>query len=422
MTSGLLDSVSGSPIRGRWAPGGLPGLSVGGRLPGRVPRDLLAPGALLLAGAEPGRPVTETGHLRRWGPMPRTALDSLIERVAAHGIVGAGGAGFPTDIKLQSLAGKRVSLVIVNGAEGESASGKDGALLGHVPHLVLDGAVVAARALSAPKIVVRIGADRQDLAAVLPAVLAERSDGIPIELSVGPDSFVAGEASAVIRSVAGGPALPTKLGRPPVAPGRWGRRRAHVLLSNVETFARVAVAVRGEAARSCLASVSGAVRDVGIVELAAGARLADLAAAAGGLGGDPAILITGGWHGRWVRWHDAAASTQLSDEALGGLGGRWGAGAFVWVPEDLPAWDVLAAVANELAAGTAGECGPCWRGLPAVGQRISLMAELPEPQRQEHREALDELLSLVDGRGICGHPMAAAAALRSALEVIGART
>jgi len=339
----------------------------------------------------------------------------LVARVADLGIVGAGGAAFPTDRKLASLLGSRVSHVIVNGAEGESASGKDGVLLGHVPHLVLDGAVIAARALGAPRIVVRISADRPDLALALPQVLAERRDGVPIELSVGPSCFVAGEASAVIRAISGGPALPADLGRPPMIRTGAARRRSGVFLSNAETFARMAFAARGVAGTSALASASGAVRDPGVMELPESSTLADVAAAAGGLIGRPEVLITGGWHGRWVPWDGLTAATDLTRDALLDLGGRWGAGAFVWIPDDVAAWDALAAVARELADGTAGQCGPCWRGLPAVADVISAVAGGNAGSRAD----LEGLMGQVDGRGICAHPSAAVAALRSALDLVG---
>ena len=295
------------PTAGSRPAPGLPGLALPGRLPGRLPRELLAPGTLLLAGVEPGRPVDLVEHVRRWGAAPTLAIDELIARVAANEVVGAGGAAFPTDRKLASLVGSRVSHVIVNGAEGETASGKDGVLLGHVPHLVLDGAVTAARALGAPRIILRISADRPDLAISLAIALAERRDALPIELSIGPAAFVAGEATAVIRAITGGPALPADLGRPPSIRSGVARRRSHVLLSNAETFARMALASRGVAGRSALASASGAVRDPGVVELPDSATLADLAAAAGGLVGAPEVLITGGWHGRWVPWDGLTA-------------------------------------------------------------------------------------------------------------------
>jgi NADH:ubiquinone oxidoreductase subunit F (NADH-binding) len=393
---------------------GLPGIPTAGRAAGTSPRQLLAPGVLLLADVQPGQRVEVDEHLRRWGPCPDLTLSALVDAAARERIVGAGGAAFPTDRKLSSLSGRRVSHVVVNGAEGESASGKDGVLLGHVPHLVLDGAVAAARALGADRVVVRISADRPDVARSLPREVAHRTDPVPVAVSVGPASFAAGEATAVIRAIAGGPALPADLGRPPVVPGRPARRRAHVLLSNVETFARLAVAARGHGADSALASASGAVHRPGVVELAGDAALADLAASAGGVVGSPRLLITGGWHGRWIRWDGATGAVPLTRDGVAGAGGRWGAGAFVWVPEAVDPAAALAAVAAELAEGTAGQCGPCWRGLPEVAERVARWAE-----GSIGREQVEALLAEVDGRGICAHPSTAVAALRTAMDLVG---
>ncbi len=391
---------------------GLPGLAVADRGPGARPRALQSPGTLLLTGVDPGHTVDLAAHRGLWGRQPTPALADLIALVERAEVVGAGGAAFPTARKLASLAGRRVGMVIVNGAEGESASGKDGVLLQHVPHLVLDGAVAAAHALGAGRIVVRISADRPDLAALLPAAIAQRDDGLPIELSIGPASFVAGEATAVIRAITGGPALPADLGRPPVAPGRWSRRA--VMLSNVETFARVAVASRGVTTGSALLSASGAVRHPAVVELPVRWTLDDAAVACGGLVGSPRILITGGWHGRWVPWDSTTAGARLTRAGLAAAGGRWGAGAFVWLPEDLDPIQALAAVAAELASTTAEQCGPCWRGLPEAAHRIGRLAD-----GVGGRGELELVLDQVDGRGICAHPAAAVAALRSALDLLG---
>jgi NADH:ubiquinone oxidoreductase subunit F (NADH-binding) len=343
------------------------------------------------------------------------SLDALIEAAVRESVVGAGGAAFPTGRKLASLANRSVSHVVVNGSEGESASGKDGVLLQHVPHLVLDGAVAAAHALRAPRVVVRVSADRPDLAAALPGVLAERSDtDVRFNLSIGPASFAAGEATAVVRAISGGPAAPAALGRPPELPGR-GRRRPTVLVSNVETFARLAVAARGLPADSALASASGAVADPGVAELPVAATLSDLAATAGGTVGGPSVLITGGWHGRWVDWREASGAA-LTRGGLAAVGGRWGAGAFVWIPGDLDLAAALAAVAQELAAGTAGQCGPCWRGLPEVARTaVGVVAG------SQGVADLEALLREVDGRGICAHPGASASAIRSAVDLIRGR-
>ena len=74
----------------------------------------------------------------------------MVER---SGLRGRGGGGFPTGRKLRAVAeGGRHPVVVANGAEGEPASQKDTALLRRAPHLVIDGATVAARAVGAEEI------------------------------------------------------------------------------------------------------------------------------------------------------------------------------------------------------------------------------------------------------------------------------
>ena len=75
------------------------------------------------------------------------------------GLTGRGGAGFPTARKLAAVAARHAPVVVANGTEGEPASAKDKVLLARSPHLVLDGAVLAAAITGASQavIVVHLG-------------------------------------------------------------------------------------------------------------------------------------------------------------------------------------------------------------------------------------------------------------------------
>lgn len=111
---------------------------------------------LLTGWYETGRPATLTDHLRRYGPPPvdRTlggrGIPPLVDIVEAAGLTGRGGAGFPAATKLRAVTERRGrAVVVVNAMESEPASCKDQFLLGVAPHLVLDGAVLAATAVGA---------------------------------------------------------------------------------------------------------------------------------------------------------------------------------------------------------------------------------------------------------------------------------
>lgn len=380
---------------------GLPGIDLPG-LPA-VGR----PDALRLAGTDLFAGVTGDGHVlsladhrQRWNQQPRLPLAALAAAARAADLRGAGGAGFPTHRKLESMSGLRVSAVVINGSEGEATSAKDGQLLRHVPHLVLDGAVAAASATGCRRIVIQVGVDRPDIEASVARALAERDDkGLSWSLEPVADRFVSGEASAIIQRLSGADALPRDLGKPPRDPRRRVRR-AHVFLSNVETFARLALASRGYVMTTALVTASGAVARPGVYEVPQAWTVAELASAVGVVG-DPDLVITGGWHGTWMLTRHLAR-VPLHRDRLADVGARWGAGAFVWLPPQVRPQRALGQVTRWLAAESAGQCGPCVAGLPALAAAV------------EHGSVTHQL-SDVDGRGLCSHPSATAAAVRSAL-------
>lgn len=378
----------------------LPGIPVAGLPAAPLPHRLLAPGPLLLSGVTPGATVGLASHTGTWGPLPAvdiTALSSAAERMGLHG---AGGAGFPTWRKLRSLAHGPSGPVVVNGSEGETASGKDTVLLTHVPHLVLDGAVAAARALGSRQVVVRVPATRTGVIATVRNAISERRDDVAISVSPGEDRFIAGEATAVIASLQGQPALPTPQTKPPTM--RAGLRKRPVLLSNVETFARLALAARGNSDTSALVTVSGAVMTAGVVEVPSTTTIGELFTRAGA-DADLAAVIIGGWHGTWLPATDATFDLPLERQALRRAGAHFGAGAFVAIPRRPCPVHVLTAIADYLLGAGAGQCAPCVLGLSAARR------DLLEGQLVQDR---------VERRGLCAHPTATIAALQSGQQVL----
>src|SRR5207342_3619144 len=114
------------------------------------------------------------------GPLPDPSPGELIGAVERSGLRGRGGADFPTAQKLQAVARRRNTAVVVNGSETEPASAKDRLLLTRLPHLVLDGAVLAADAIGAGQVIVKVCSDAADTVSALEGAVAVRDrDPVP---------------------------------------------------------------------------------------------------------------------------------------------------------------------------------------------------------------------------------------------------
>jgi NADH:ubiquinone oxidoreductase subunit F (NADH-binding) len=382
----------------------------------------------LLRDVRTDRPATLAEHHSTHGPLPFRDPDDLIDAVEQAGVTGRGGAAFPVATKMRTVSTSRGRpVVVVNAAESEPASQKDRWLSARVPHLVLDGADAAARAVGGSEIVVWLhrGADQAEQA--LRTALAERkAAGVGTRrtrLVMGPERYVAGEASAVVAHLSGGPALPTMS---PHRTAERGVRGRPTLLANAETFAHVALVARhgagwfrelgtAEEPGTMLATVRGAVHRPGVVEVALGTSLDCVLAAAGGPSEELGALLVGGYGGTWL---DAgtARSAALSRTSLRPLGVDLGVGLVLALPASRCPLAETERLLSWLAAESTGQCGPCVNGLPALAGRF---AEAVAGRGPEAVGAVERLAGLVAGRGACHHPDGTARLARSALQVFG---
>src|SRR5439155_1411136 len=120
--------------------------------------------------------------------------------------------------------GRGRAVVLANGTEGEPASYKDKLLVCNQPHLVADGALLAAAAVGAGRVVIGVEETAGEALGALRRALAERERsepaGIPVEVVATPPGYVTGEESALVAFVNGGPALPTTAPPRPLGRGR----------------------------------------------------------------------------------------------------------------------------------------------------------------------------------------------------------
>ena len=381
----------------------------------------------LLAGLDPtGSTMTLADHDRAHGPLPRPAPRQLIEVVEQSGLRGRGGADFPTAIKLQSVAARRKGAVlIVNGSETEPASAKDRLLLTRLPHLVLDGAVLAAGAIGAVEVFVKVGESAVGSLRALEGAISLRSDPVTIQLVAGPEGYVAGEESAVVHFLNSGIPRPTFVPPRPYERGYGGRP---TLIQNPETLAQIALVARYGAQwyrelgtdadpGSALVTISGAVAAPGVYELAFGTPMTDLLAAAGGSTEPLQALLVGGYFGTWVD-SSRAFRLRLAREDLRSVGCSLGSGVLIALGESSCGLHESARVIDYLASQSAAQCGPCVYGLRAIADAIGGLADGVAPARE--RDRVLRWTAEVRGRGACHHPDGAARFVESALTVFAA--
>jgi NADH:ubiquinone oxidoreductase subunit F (NADH-binding) len=329
--------------------------------------------------------------------------DAIIGELTASGLRGRGGAGFPTGIKWRTVRDYRApdarASVVVNGAEGEPGTFKDRTILRTSPYPVIEGALIAARAVEADWIVFAtkraFGTEVQRLKAALAEVEeAGWTEGIQIDLFEGPGEYLYGEETALLETIDG------RYPFPRVAPPfRRGDREvvetdadarsdsglsAHVemagpggetdvpptLVDNVETLANVPrIIARGAAwfrtegtdksPGTIVCTVTGDVQQAGVGEVEMGTPLGEVIQAISGgpregrrikavMPGVSGPLLTGD-----------QLDTPVSYEGMAAAGTGLGSAGFL-VFDDLADMTAVAAGASRfLSIESCGQCVPC---------------------------------------------------------------
>jgi NADH:ubiquinone oxidoreductase subunit F (NADH-binding) len=406
--------------------------ATGQRAPAALPRLLVgvpAHGALSLEEhvAIHG-PLPATGGRGRRRARERAAL--LVEEIERSGLLGHGGAAFLTATKMRAVASaRRRAIVLVNAAEGEPASRKDRTLLHTLPHLVLDGAILAADAVGADEVIVCACESAEDGIESMARAIEERgwaSERSPsLHLATVPGHYVAGQESALVNYLNGGPANPTFT---PPMPFEQGVRRRPTLINNAETLAHVALIARhgaswfrqlGTASQpgSALVTLCGPLTHPGVYEIEHGASLSSLIQAAGGATARVHGALLGGYAGSWVAG-ELLHGVALSNEHLAVYGASLGAGVVLLLSEHACPVAETARVARWLAGQSTRQCGPCVHGLDALATAIAEVAEGIAQTGAGQR--IERLASLAARRGACGHPDGAVNLVLSALETFDA--
>jgi NADH:ubiquinone oxidoreductase subunit F (NADH-binding) len=383
----------------------------------------------LLAGPPPMAGYeTLDDHHNRLGSRPAGG-EWLLDALALSGLRGRGGAGFPTWRKWAAVAQSATddAVVVINASEGEPLSQKDRTLLAFRPHIILDGAALAADTVGATDIVLYVSRSPLTAERTIRKAVDERAKaGLPeprIRIVYTPHRYIAGESSAVVSRVSGGPAKPRFSMHRSAARGVGNRP---TLIQNAETLAHAAMIARygsdwfrrlgtDFSPGSTLMTVCGNVRHAGVYEVDLAAPLGRVLEAAGGTHTASGGALLGGYFGTWL------AAGVLDDLPLDAerLRSAHGASLGCAVVAVLPHGGCGIAEATRilayLAAESAGQCGPCVYGLAALSETMERVV------RSDAKHAdLDRVwrwIEMVRGRGACRHPDGAVGQLSSALTV-----
>ena len=365
------------------------------------------------------------GRARELGP------ERMRAEVARSGLVGRGGAAFPSGTKWAAVASAPAPRwVVCNADESEPGTFKDRTLLEQDPFSVLEGLLIAALSVGAEQALVYVRGE-YDLAAtrlegaIAQVAAAGLAPGIRLRLFRGAGAYICGEETALFNSVEGRRGEPRSKPPFPTESGLFGRP---TLVGNVETLANVTlIAAEGaEAFRrhgterspgTKLFCVSGQVTRPGVYEVALGTPLGELVALAGGVwrGRRLQAVLCGGAAGAFLG--PEHLDVPLSFEGLRAVGAPLGSGAVIVLDETADVWRVVQRVARFFREESCGQCVPCRIGTQRQMEIVDRLAGgRPRPG---DAALLRDLAGAMADASICGLGQSASTAVQSALALRG---
>ncbi len=311
------------------------------------------------------------------------SAEEICKEMLASGLRGRGGAGFPTGLKwdLTRKVPSEIKYIICNGDEGDPGAFMDGSVLEGDPHAVIEGMLIAARAMNATHGVFYIRAEyplavervekalRQARAAGLVGKnVMDSGWAFDFEIRLGAGAFVCGEETALIASIEGKRGTPRPRPPFPAVKGLWDQPSC---INNVETLANVpAIVLKGAkwfASRGTekskgtkLFALTGKSKNNGLVEVPMGMTLRDVIEKIGG-GTDSGLKIkaiqTGGPSGGMIPEHQF--DTPVSYENLQQLGSMMGSGGMIVIDENDSVVELAQFYLDFCVDESCGKCAPC---------------------------------------------------------------
>ncbi len=331
--------------------------------------------------------------------------EALLAMLESSGLRGRGGAAYPTAAKWRAAreAPGDIKYVVANGDEGDPGSYVDRLLLEEDPESILVGMLACARVVGATHGIVYIREEYPEAIRRMKAAIAawRYRRELPVEVVSGAGSYVCGEETALLRSIEGLRGEPWPKPPYPTTSGLWDRP---TVVQNVETLVTVAqLAHSGGGARSKALSISGAVREPGVVEIRLGTPLREVLerGAGGEIPGRPwKMALIGGPMGRVLPV--SGFDTPLSYGALPGMGH----GGIVALDDKVTPGALARHLFDFARAESCGNCTPCRVGT----QRLAGCRD---------RDSLERLMETMSLGSLCGFGQGVPAPLRDLLTHFG---
>lgn len=368
--------------------------------------------------------IARDGYLGAGKALLEMTPEEIVADLKKSGLRGRGGAGFPTGLKWEfaSKASGNQKYILCNADEGDPGAFMDRSVLEADPHAVLEGMIIAARAIGAHQGYIYCRAEyplavkRLNLAieqATNYGLLGEDilGSGFDLELEVyqGAGAFVCGEETALMHSIEGRRGMPRP--RPPF-PAQQGLWKKPTVLNNVETYANVAqiilngadwyAGIGTETSKGTkVFALTGAVTNIGLVEVPMGTTLRTIIFDVGG--GIPKkrkfkAVQLGGPSGGCVP--EAFLDTPIDYESIAKVGAIMGSGGMIVMDDRTCMVDMARFFMDFIQDESCGKCTPCREGTKRM---LQILEKITKGAGEPHDiEALEELSSVVKDGALCG--------------------
>ncbi len=365
--------------------------------------------------------------------------EGVIRELKDSGLVGRGGAAFPTGVKWEAVARQpvRPHYLVCNADESEPGTFKDRVLMEGDPFSVIEAMTIAAYATGCERGYIYLRGEYPQARKSLEAAIEEaRSRGMlgadvlghglvfDIEIRRGAGAYICGEETAIFNSIEGYRGEPRSKPPFPVTAGLFGKP---TVVNNVETLVNVLeiVLFGGQAFASVgsgvstgtrLFCLSGAVESPGVYEVPYGTRLGQLIELAGGVAGGRSLnaVLLGGAAGSFVG--PESLDLELTIEAAREVGTTLGSGVVMVFDDTVDLRDTVMRIAGFFRDESCGQCVPCRVG--TVRQEESLARLLSGRTRgsvQDELSLLGEIGGCMRDASICGLGQTAHSAVASAI-------